>query len=151
MALLLGGEGALAEVGAEVVGPPEAAALAATKQPRLPAHGVPVALAVAPHVVHQQLVLRLRPRPLPQPAAAGAASSSSFHPNAAAAAAPRHRRRSVRQLSRGLLDLLPSQPREQGRERESEKTIDAAVSSVPPTNEPPAGEDRRISNKMPCA
>jgi hypothetical protein len=75
-ALLLGGEGALAEAGAEVVGPPEAAALAAALQLRLPAHGVPVALAVPLHVVPQQLVLRLRPRPLLQPAAA----------------APRHRR-----------------------------------------------------------
>ena len=78
VALLLGGEGALAEVGAEVVGPPEAAALAAALQPRVPAHGVPVALAVPPHVVHQQLVLRLRPRPLPQPSATAAAASSFF-------------------------------------------------------------------------
>jgi hypothetical protein len=115
VALLLGGERALAEVRAEVVGPPEPAALAAALQPRSPAHGVPVALAVPPHVVDEHLVLALRPRPLLQPAAV----ATAFPPTAS----PRHR--PFRQplplpswFDLARASLLPSQPQEQGRESE---------------------------------
>jgi hypothetical protein len=62
--LLVGGEGALLEVGAEVVGPAQAAALAAAQQAGHPLHCVPVPLAVVPDVVHEHGILRGRPRAL---------------------------------------------------------------------------------------
>jgi hypothetical protein len=65
-ALLLGGEGALLQVGPQVVCPAEAAALAAPGQPRVLLHGVPVPLAVLLDVVHQDGVLRRRPGPFLQ-------------------------------------------------------------------------------------
>jgi hypothetical protein len=65
-ALLLGGEGALLEVGPQVVRPPEAAALAAAGQPRVLLHRVPVPLAVLLDVVQQDGVLRRRPGPFLQ-------------------------------------------------------------------------------------
>jgi hypothetical protein len=65
-ALLLRGEGALLQVGPQVVRPAEAAALAAPGQPRVRLHGVPVPLAVLLDVVHQDGVLRSRPGPFLQ-------------------------------------------------------------------------------------
>jgi hypothetical protein len=65
-ALLLGGEGALLEVGPQVVRPPEAAALAAAGQPRVLLHRVPVPLAVLLDVVQQDGILRRRPGPFLQ-------------------------------------------------------------------------------------
>ena len=62
--LLVGGEGALLEVGAEVVGPAEAAALAAAHEAGVDGHGAPVAGAVLLDVGHQDDVLLRRPWPL---------------------------------------------------------------------------------------
>ena len=62
-ALLVVGEEAALEVGAEVVGPAEAAALAAAQQPRHLGHGAPAAApAVAEDEAHELLVLLRRPR-----------------------------------------------------------------------------------------
>ncbi len=49
--LLLGSEGTLLEIGPEVVGPSEPAALAAARQAGVPLHRVPVSLTVLPHVL----------------------------------------------------------------------------------------------------
>lgn len=76
--LLVGCEGSLLEVGAEVVGPTEAAALAAARQPAVPLHRIPVPLPVPPHMLHQDRVLCRRPRPLLQPPFCLLPSSFSF-------------------------------------------------------------------------
>jgi hypothetical protein len=65
--LLVGGEVAALDVGAEVVDPAEAAALAAAEQPGLPRQRAPVGVAVLPDVGHQPLVLLGAPRAPPQP------------------------------------------------------------------------------------
>jgi hypothetical protein len=76
--LLLGvGEEAALEVGAEVVCPPEAAALAAAEQPGELRHGAPAAMAVGQDEAHQLLVLLRRPRP-------------PLHPQLVAARLPPH-------------------------------------------------------------
>ena len=62
--LLLLREAAALEVGAEVVDPPEAAALAAAVQPGEPGDGAPAADAVPDDVVVELLVFLGRPQPL---------------------------------------------------------------------------------------
>ena len=64
--LFLRREGAALEVRAEVVDPPEAAALAAPLQPGVARHVAPRPLPAPQHVRHQPLVLLRRPQPLPQ-------------------------------------------------------------------------------------
>ena len=80
-AFLVGGEVAAADAGAEVVGPAEAAALAAAHEARVDGHGAPVAGAVLLDVGHQDDVLLRRPWPL-------------LDPHLVAARRPAHRRRS---------------------------------------------------------
>lgn len=78
--LLVGREGALLEIRAEVVGPAETAALSTAGQTGVLLDGVPVALSVLPHVLHQDRVFRRRPRSLLQTSIP-----------ASSAVAPRHR------------------------------------------------------------
>jgi len=63
-AFLVGSEVAAADAGAEVVGPAEAAALAAAHEAGVDGHGAPVAGAVLLDVGHQDDVLLRRPWPL---------------------------------------------------------------------------------------
>ena len=63
-AFLVGCEVAAADAGAEVVGPAEAAALAAAHEAGVDGHGAPVAGAVLLDVGHQDDVLLRRPWPL---------------------------------------------------------------------------------------
>jgi hypothetical protein len=63
-AFLVGGEVAAADAGAEVVGPTEAAALAAAHEAGVDGHGAPVAGAVLLDVGDQDDVLLRRPWPL---------------------------------------------------------------------------------------
>ena len=63
-AFLVGGEVAAADAGAEVVGPAEAAALAAAHEAGVDGHGAPVAGAVLLDVGDEHEVLLGRPRPL---------------------------------------------------------------------------------------
>jgi hypothetical protein len=65
--LLVVGEEAALEVGAQVVGPAEAAALAAPEQPRELGDEPPAAMAVREEEGDELLVLLRRPRPLLQP------------------------------------------------------------------------------------
>jgi pyruvate/2-oxoglutarate dehydrogenase complex dihydrolipoamide acyltransferase (E2) component len=65
--LLVGGEVAALDVGAEVVDPAEAAALAAAEQAGKAWQRAPVGVAVLPDVGHQALVLLGAPRAPPQP------------------------------------------------------------------------------------
>lgn len=64
--LLLGGEGTLLEIGSEVVGPAEPAALAAAGEPGVPLHRIPVPFPVLPHVLRENRVLHRRPGSLLQ-------------------------------------------------------------------------------------
>lgn len=64
--LLLRGEGAALEIGAEIVDPTEAAALTAALKAGVSGDVAPAALAVGDHVIHQLLVFLRRPQPLPQ-------------------------------------------------------------------------------------
>ena len=74
-ALLVVGEVAAADVGAEVVGPAEAAALAAAVEPRRPGKAAPASdvPALLLDVLHQRPVLLLRPRPFLHPGVVAAA------------------------------------------------------------------------------
>lgn len=77
--LLLLREAAAPEVGAEVVEPPEAAALTAVVQPGQPGDGAPAADAVPNDVVVELLVFLGRPEPLAELGLPHATGGRMFH------------------------------------------------------------------------